>query len=73
MIESRQKVSLYISQKECIGCELCVEVCPRKVLGMTYRDTDCYASVEFLYRCSGCNKCVSVCPMQVIELGFDEN
>lgn len=60
--------SLQILGRRCIACESCMEVCPRNVFGMMYKDDCSYATIEYRSRCVGCGKCQEVCPVDAIEL-----
>ncbi len=64
----KRKVSLFISQHKCIGCEICVNICFHNVLGMTYQKDECYATVEYPDRCTACEKCQKICPSGAIEI-----
>ncbi|HWI50926.1 MAG TPA: 4Fe-4S dicluster domain-containing protein [Symbiobacteriaceae bacterium] len=43
----------------CKGCEICVQVCPKNVLGMSER---LKAEVLRIADCSGCLNCEIYCP-----------
>lgn len=64
----KRKVSLFISQQKCIGCEICVNICFYNVLGMTYKEDDCYATVEYPDKCIACGKCQHICPSNAIKI-----
>ena len=51
----------------CTGCELCVEVCPERVLVML----DGLPRLEHNEACSYCALCEEVCPSGAIQLYFD--
>jgi nitroreductase/NAD-dependent dihydropyrimidine dehydrogenase PreA subunit len=56
-------VTTSIDQDLCIGCGLCVEVCPAKTLSMQ----DGKASVSGSYS-MGCGHCEAVCPVDAIRV-----
>lgn len=64
----KKKVSLFISQYKCIGCEICANICFHNVLGMTYKGDESYATVEYPDRCIACGKCQRICPSGAIEI-----
>ena len=43
----------------CKGCGLCIEICPKKVLGF---DDQRKAQVERIEDCIGCRQCENICP-----------
>ncbi len=55
-----------IDEKRCKGCELCIEVCPRKVLHLSRKlgPLGYYPAVfeEGEQHCTACRLCVIVCP-----------
>lgn len=68
MFGRKKEISIFISQKKCIGCEHCVNVCGKKVLGMVYKDEEAYATVEYIERCTACRVCEMLCPADAIEI-----
>jgi 2-oxoglutarate ferredoxin oxidoreductase subunit delta len=55
----------------CKGCELCVNACPQKILGMTTKINKhgyFYAEVAEQMRCIGCRLCCITCPDVAIEM-----
>lgn len=56
----------------CKGCRLCVDFCPKKVLGLTAdrfnKKGVPYAEVLRAGDCVGCGSCTAVCPDGVIEI-----
>ena len=62
---------IIIDTERCKGCELCVEVCPKQVLGMTpglnARGVH-YAVVVKAGHCIGCLQCADICPEAAIEI-----
>ena len=60
-----------IDRERCKGCELCVAVCPKKVLAMT-SDVNArgqhHAGVITPDDCIGCLQCSDICPDAAIEV-----
>ncbi|MFZ4398186.1 MAG: 4Fe-4S dicluster domain-containing protein [Kiritimatiellia bacterium] len=57
--------------ERCKGCEFCVNVCPRQVLGMTERLNACghhFAVVLHQEDCIGCLQCSDMCPDAAIMI-----
>jgi len=55
----------------CKGCELCVNACPQKILGMTKKINSkgyFYAEVAEPMRCIGCRLCCITCPDMAITM-----
>jgi formate hydrogenlyase subunit 6/NADH:ubiquinone oxidoreductase subunit I len=56
----------------CIGCELCVELCPSHSLALELGDSDAGGGIERFEldpgRCIGCGLCGEACPEDAIEL-----
>jgi 2-oxoglutarate ferredoxin oxidoreductase subunit delta len=53
-----QKPQVIINESWCKGCEICVDICPRKVLIME----DFVARVADIDQCTGCMMCELLCP-----------
>lgn len=53
-----QKARVIINEIWCKGCEICVDICPRKVLVMQ----DFVAKVDDIDQCTGCMMCELLCP-----------
>lgn len=58
---------------KCVGCTLCEQACPTRVISMTKLGTGKHAGVnEFtmdLGRCMFCNLCIEACPFDAIYMG----
>jgi NADH-quinone oxidoreductase subunit I len=58
---------------KCVGCTLCEQACPTKVITMTKLGAGKHAGVsEFdmdLGRCMFCNLCIEACPFEAIFMG----
>lgn len=61
------------SRLKCVGCTLCEQACPTKVITMTKLGTGKHAGVsDFnmdLGRCMFCNLCIEACPFDAIYMG----
>jgi 2-oxoglutarate ferredoxin oxidoreductase subunit delta len=58
-------------QERCKGCEICVFVCPRKLLSLgEARNQAGYrtATITDAERCTGCAICAQMCPDCVIQV-----
>jgi len=58
----------YIDFEGCIGCGICVEVCPTEVFTMSGEK----AVVMYPELCNGCAICVENCPVDVITLKWTD-
>lgn len=58
---------------KCVGCTLCAQACPTKVISMKKLGSGKHAGVsEFtmdLGRCMFCNLCIEACPFDAIHMG----
>lgn len=58
---------------KCVGCTLCEQACPTRVISMTKLGAGKHAGVsEFtmdLGRCMFCNLCIEACPFDAIYMG----
>jgi 2-oxoglutarate ferredoxin oxidoreductase subunit delta len=72
---SRKRYRLIIDRERCKGCELCVAVCPKKVLaldaGMNSRGQH-YACAAAPAECVGCLQCADICPDAAIEIAEEK-
>jgi 2-oxoglutarate ferredoxin oxidoreductase subunit delta len=60
---ARQPATVTIDAGTCKGCELCVEVCPPRVLAMgDARNAQGYRFPVLLPGCTGCELCFKICP-----------
>lgn len=55
-----------VSANKCIGCNLCVTVCPNNAIEMVNGK-----AVIDIDKCNNCGECVKVCPTHAISL-FDK-
>ena len=62
---SEGAVKMY-TQRKCIGCQSCVEVCPQKNLVLTAD------GIKDLGNCIACGKCAEECPTLALEMAGKE-
>jgi 2-oxoglutarate ferredoxin oxidoreductase subunit delta len=65
------KYRVSVDHERCKGCELCVGVCPRKVLAMGGRlNAASYRSAQTVNEqdCIGCEQCALICPDAAIMI-----
>lgn len=70
-----KKCVLRINRNRCKGCRLCIDVCPKKNLGVSSLFNKMgYHYVEQAEEdgCTGCRKCAIICPDAAIELYIEE-
>ena len=58
-----RKVTTYIDQEKCIGCELCVKVCPCQTISM--QADKAYVTGD---RSLQCGHCAAVCPVDAVRV-----
>lgn len=56
--------TLKLNRDQCIGCGMCVDVCPHVVLRMTERK----AEIINLHGCMECGACAKNCPVDAIKV-----
>lgn len=60
------KINIKIDEDLCKGCELCVSVCPKKILSLDTEKTNKAgyypAKVTNMDACIGCACCAGMCP-----------
>ncbi len=61
-----------INRNRCKSCGLCIEFCPRKLLGLDnelnsrgVKPAKCVGPTE---KCTGCGNCAAMCPDAAIEI-----
>ena len=60
----RDVVTLALDQEKCVGCGMCLTVCPQQVLGMR---NGC-AAIENRDRCMECGACSRNCPTGAVTV-----
>jgi len=70
------KYLVEFKRNRCKGCEMCIFVCPKKILCLDKAETNqkgyhpaCITNVE---SCIGCANCALMCPDGVISIYKDE-
>lgn len=70
------KGKLTFRKDRCKGCELCVEVCPEKILQIDQETINAkdYHPIMCIdvSRCIGCGNCALMCPDGVINVYIEE-
>lgn len=71
MAEKKPKPKLTFDEDRCKGCELCIVVCPRKILKLAdhlnvkgYHPSTCID----IDQCTACANCAKMCPDSVIKV-----
>lgn len=62
---------IVVDKNHCKGCDLCVQVCPTKILSLSKDITVrgyFYAQMHDSSRCLGCRICAVVCPDAAISV-----
>jgi 2-oxoglutarate ferredoxin oxidoreductase subunit delta len=60
------KKIVILDQDLCIGCGLCVELCPKKILYIEENSQKCQVSDE--NKCDRLRGCERVCPVAAIKI-----
>ena len=55
-----------IDEGLCIGCDACVELCPKKILHIDGKTSKCKVSDES--KCDRLRGCVKICPVDAIKI-----
>ncbi len=55
-----------IEREKCIGCKVCIEVCPRNLY--VFNDKDNKVDLKNLEKCINCNACVNRCLAKCLKL-----
>ncbi len=59
-----KKVSLKLNTEKCVGCKLCLSVCPHGVFKMQ----ETKAVIHAIHRCIECGACAKNCPTEALEV-----
>jgi len=66
------KCNVEFREEFCVGCGLCISVCPRKIFAISdnkINDKGCHiAGVTDTAKCIGCGSCTMICPENVIKI-----
>jgi NAD-dependent dihydropyrimidine dehydrogenase PreA subunit len=64
LIYLKDVVTLKLDQKKCIGCGMCLSVCPHAVLSLTN------GKIEIMNRdaCMECGACAQNCPAEAVSV-----
>ncbi|WP_166963359.1 4Fe-4S dicluster domain-containing protein [Yeosuana marina] len=68
---AKVKGAIVVNTETCKGCEVCMPVCPEKVIGMSSevnRKGFHFAYMEHPEDCTGCTNCGLVCPDRAITV-----
>ena len=68
MLSAEPSIVLEIDDAQCVGCAICVDVCPEAVLVM---GPDDLRPAWLADRCTACGECVNECPTAAITLGSE--
>ncbi len=60
----RDVVTLALDQEKCVGCGMCLTVCPQEVLSMV----NGLAAIENRDHCMECGACARNCPTEAITV-----
>lgn len=63
--------SVSVEARRCKSCELCIPVCPKKIMLISDRKNELgfrVAACRDLKTCTGCLACAQVCPEVAIEI-----
>ncbi|MDI9610171.1 MAG: 4Fe-4S binding protein [Archaeoglobales archaeon] len=61
----RRKISVCVDPESCLGCRICVELCPSDAIAVDRKANKLKIDAK---KCTGCGICVRNCPMRVLEL-----
>lgn len=66
---------IIIEENRCKGCELCIHVCPQKILQLSSKiNKKGFHPIEVTdeKKCTGCSLCYTICPDIVISVYREE-
>jgi len=64
MAEENHKIAFNVDKERCIGCGLCVDACPMKILAL--KDDICV--ITDIEKCLECGTCIRECPQDAISI-----
>jgi ferredoxin len=64
LVYLKNVVTLELDQEKCVGCGMCLVVCPHAVLAMN----DGHAQIEEKDACMECGACAQNCPTEAISV-----
>ena len=64
LIYLKDVVTLHLDQEKCVGCGMCLIVCPHAVLGMN----NGHARIENRDACMECGACSRNCPTEALTV-----
>ncbi len=66
-----KKILMIIDSERCKGCELCIGVCPQKIIAVSEKVNKKglrYVELVDAEKCTGCGLCFKMCPDCAIEI-----
>jgi len=66
-VRSRFRGSLKFDSEKCIGCKLCVRVCPSNAIEIIKVEDKLFKAVVRLDKCIFCGQCVDTCPKDALK------
>ena len=76
MAQKKKRGKIIVDKELCKGCQLCVSVCPQKVINTSKKlNQKGYYPADYIEtnenedrKCTGCTMCAIVCPEVAIEV-----
>ncbi|MGD2294585.1 MAG: 4Fe-4S binding protein [Candidatus Aminicenantes bacterium] len=65
--KGKQRISLFIDEEKCTGCDICVPICPSQALSVIQNK----AVIDF-NKCTECLLCMDECPTNAIYQVLDD-
>jgi MinD superfamily P-loop ATPase len=65
MLYLKDVVTLSLNEEKCIGCGMCIDVCPHAVIGMNSSDR---AWIQDRDACMECGACSRNCPTEAVSV-----
>jgi len=75
MAKKKKEISIYIDEKLCKGCDICVELCPKDVFTISKQinQQGYYIPIpSSIDVCTGCMLCELICPELAVILKIEE-